>query len=250
MHPQKQRYFSSILSQLSKDNQVFITTHSPTFVRIYEPENVCLIRRNNADGTIAKLCAKEEIITTEKEALKIENYFDNQRNEMFFAKGIILVEGATEKFVFPYAGRLLDIDIDRYGISVVECGGKGNLLTFAKVAAAFEIPYVVVADDDIKDLSAITDPDKKKRTEGENSNHTKKNDALKAFVPSDQLFWMMPNIEAVMGISEKTDNKIKQALDYLKSNTANKGIAAEIQNPIKSIMRMVGIGKEDNPDDR
>ena len=250
LHPQKQRYFSSILSQLSKDNQVFITTHSPTFVRIYEPENVCLIRRNNADGTIAKLCAKEEIITTEKEALKIENYFDNQRNEMFFAKGIILVEGATEKFVFPHAGRLLDIDIDRYGISVVECGGKGNLLTFAKVAAAFEIPYVVVADDDIKDLSAITDPDKKKRTEGENSNHTKKNDALKAFVPSDQLFWMMPNIEAVMGISEKTDNKIKQALDYLKSNTANKGIAAEIQNPIKSIMRMVGIGKEDNPDDR
>ena len=27
---------------------------------------------------------------------------------------------------------------------------------------------------------------------------------------------MVPNIEAVMGINENTDNKIKQALDYLK----------------------------------
>ena len=82
---------------------------------------------------------------------------------MFFAKGIVLVEGATEKFAFPYAGRLLGIDIDRYVISVIECGGKGNLITFAKVASAFEIPYVVVADDDIKDVSTITDPEKKKK---------------------------------------------------------------------------------------
>lgn len=48
LHPQKQRYFSTILSRLSGQNQVFITTHSPTFIRLYEPENVCLIRRNNA----------------------------------------------------------------------------------------------------------------------------------------------------------------------------------------------------------
>ncbi len=162
LHPQKQRYFSTILSRLSGQNQVFITTHSPTFIRLYEPENVCLIRRNNADGTTAKLCEREQIVKTEKEALKLENYFDNQRNEMFFAKGVIFVEGATEKFAFPYAGRKMDVDIDRYGISVVECGGKGNLLTFAKVATAFGIPYVVVADDDIKDLAAIKDPEKKK----------------------------------------------------------------------------------------
>ena len=71
---------------------------------------------------------------------------------MFFFFFFVLVEGATEKFAFPYAGRLLGIDIDRYGISVIECGGKGNLITFAKVASAFEIPYVVVADDDIKDV--------------------------------------------------------------------------------------------------
>lgn len=240
LHPQKQRYFSNILSRLGEQNQVFITTHSPTFVRLYEPENICIIRRNNTNGTTAKLCKKDDIISGEKQALKLENYFDNQRNEMFFAKGVVLVEGATEKFAFPYAGRLLGIDIDRYGISVIECGGKGNLITFAKVASAFEIPYVVVADDDIKDVSTITDPEKRKKLEKENDNHTKKNKALKEFVPTAQLFWMVPNIEAVMGINENTDNKIKQALDYLKYKKDKDEIAAEIQNPLKAIMRMLG----------
>ena len=240
LHPQKQRYFSNILSRLGAQNQVFITTHSPTFVRLYEPENVCIIRRNNTNGTTAKLCKRDDIISSEKQALKLENYFDNQRNEMFFAKGVVLVEGATEKFAFPYAGRLLAIDIDRYGISVIECGGKGNLITFAKVASAFEIPYVVVADDDIKDVSTITDPEKRKKLEKENDNHTKKNKALKEFVPTAQLFWMVPNIEAVMGINENTDNKIKQALDYLKYKKDKDEIAAEIQNPLKAIMRMLG----------
>lgn len=240
LHPQKQRYFSNILSQLANNNQVFITTHSPTFVRLYEPENVCLIRRNNNDGTTAKLCTKDEIIPTEKDALKIENYFDNQRNEMFFAKGVIFVEGATEKFVFPCAGRILNTDIDRHGISVIECGGKGNLITFAKVAKAFGIPYVVVADEDIRDTESISDLEKRKKAEQKNADDKRKNDALKAMVPNDQLFWMIPNIEAIMGINENSDNKIKQAVDYLKSKQEKKDIAVEIKNPIDKIISIIG----------
>ena len=243
LHPQKQRYFSNILSRLSENNQVFITTHSPTFVHLCEPENVCLIRRNSSEGTTAKLCKSEEIITSEKEALKIENYFDNQRNEMFFAKGVILVEGATEKFAFPYAGRILNIDLDRYGISVIECGGKGNLLTFAKVANAFGIPYVVVVDEDIRDTTSVKDMEKKKKIEERNADDQRKNDALKAFVPQEQLFWMIPNIEGVMGISENGDSKIKHALDYLKSKQEKRDIAVEIQKPIETIQRLIGIIK-------
>lgn len=212
LHPQKQRYFSTILSRLSGQNQVFITTHSPTFIRLYEPENVCLIRRNNADGTTAKLCEREQIVKTEKEALKLENYFDNQRNEMFFAKGVIFVEGATEKFAFPYAGRKMDVDIDRYGISVVECGGKGNLLTFAKVATAFGIPYVVVADEDIKDLAAIKDPEKKKKAEAENANHTKKNTALKDFVPAAQ--------KTTYRVKINEDELVRRSVDGLRNMEA------------------------------
>ena len=58
---------------------------------------------------------------------------------------------------------------------------------------------------------------------------------------------MVPNIEVVMGINENTDNKIKQALDYLKSKKDKDKIAAEIQKPLKAIMRMLGKSDKDTP---
>lgn len=106
---------------------------------------------------------------------------------------------------------------------------------------------IVVADDDIKDVSTISDPEKRKKLEKENDNHTRKNKALKEFVPTAQLFWMVPNIEVVMGINENTDNKIKQALDYLKSKKDKDEIAAEIQKPLKAIMRMLDKSDKNNP---
>lgn len=81
-------------------------------------------------------------------------------------------------------------------------------MTFAKIAAAFNIPYVAVVDDDIKDLTNITDQEKRARLEAQNKDHMQKNDALKAFIPSERLFWMVPNIESMLGISENSDNKI------------------------------------------
>lgn len=236
LHPQKQRYFSNTLSRLAERNQVFITTHSPVFVKLYEPESICLIRRDRFSGSTTSMCEKDRIIGTEKDALKIQNYFDNQRNEMFFAKGIILVEGATEKFVFPYAARKLGIDFDRLGISTVECGGKGNLLTFARVADAFRIPYIVVADNDIVETTEITDKKRRERIESQNTINLGKNNALTGFVPINQLFWMNPNIEGVMGISENTENKIMQALNHMKKTTRREDFEEEIINPIRTIL--------------
>ena len=153
-----------------------------------------------------------------------------------FARAVLLVEGATEKFVFPAVSRLMGTDFDRYGISIIECGGKGNLITFSKVASAFDIPYVVVADDDIKSLDGVEDETKRQKIQRENENHQKKNDALIATVPSDLLFWMVPNIEAALGINENSDNKIKQALERIKSEEFRKSIPSEITAPINKIV--------------
>lgn len=240
LHPQKQRYFSNILTKLSGGNQIFITTHSPTFVRLYKPEEVCLIRRSKSNGTTAKICEKNVIIDNEKKALQIENYFDNQRNELFFAKGAVFVEGATEKFAFPYVSMRLKVDVDRYGISIIECGGKGNLLTFSKVANAFDIPYVVVADDDIRETSTIRDPEKSAKIEVQNRDHKTKNEALRCFVPSDNMFWMIPNIEGVLGINENSDSKIKQTRDCLFEKR-QEDIPNQLLAPIDRILKLVGV---------
>lgn len=238
LHPQKQRFFRNVLCKLSTDNQVFLTTHSPTFIRIYEPEHVCIIRKTLAEGTTAKICEKDELVSSEKDTLKIENFFDNQRNEMFFARGVVFVEGATEKFVFPYVSRKQSIDLDRYGISVVECGGKGNLKIFAKIALAFSIPFVIVVDSDIIDTTQIKDEAKRKKADANNKENTEKNKEIQKCTESTDIFWMSPNIEAVLGINERSENKIQNALDSIRGM---KEIPADIMGPLQRILKMVDI---------
>ncbi|MEN6595037.1 MAG: AAA family ATPase [Clostridiaceae bacterium] len=236
LHPQKQRFFRNVLCKLSEDNQVFLTTHSPTFIRIYEPEYVCIIRKTPQEGTTAKICEKDELVSREKDVLKIENYFDNQRNEMFFARGVVFVEGSTEKFVFPYASRKQGIDLDRYGISVIECGGKGNLRIFAKIAHAFSIPFVIVVDSDIIDTTRIKDEAKRKIAVANNKENAEKNKGIQSCTDSTDIFWMSSNIEVVLGINERSENKIQNALDAIKGMEE---IPVDIMRPLQRILEMV-----------
>ena len=62
----------------------------------------------------------------------------------------MLVEGATEKLVFPFVFRALGHDADREAISIVECGGKANIPLFAQVCRATGIPFVAVHDRDAR----------------------------------------------------------------------------------------------------
>ena len=60
----------------------------------------------------------------------------------------MLVEGRTEKLTLPLVFDALGVDPDKEGILVLECGGKGNMPLFARVANACSVPYVVVHDRD------------------------------------------------------------------------------------------------------
>ena len=74
--------------------------------------------------------------------------FDSARAELFLARCAMLVEGRTEKLTFPLVFDALGVDPDKEGILVLECGGKGNMPLFARIANACSIPYVVVHDRD------------------------------------------------------------------------------------------------------
>ncbi|MFX8485533.1 ATP-dependent endonuclease, partial [Acinetobacter baumannii] len=56
------------------------------------------------------------------------------------------VEGETEKVVFPYLANKLGVfDPD---ISIIDCGSKHNLSLYIAIANVFEIPYLVIHDED------------------------------------------------------------------------------------------------------
>ena len=145
LRPQAQRYLHRLLQRfVAAGNQVIYSTHSPAFLNVARLEQLALVDRRPSRGTTvvqpAPLAADE--------SFRAVSEFDAERSELFLARAALLVEGRTEKLVFPLIFTALGRDHDREAISIVECGGKPNIPLFARICAAVGVPYLVVHDRD------------------------------------------------------------------------------------------------------
>jgi putative ATP-dependent endonuclease of the OLD family len=202
-----------VLARLAdQGNQVMVSTHSPVFVQIDRPETVGVVRRTAEKGTWVRKAVKVDLATTDRQVLRLMTEFDAQRNELFFAKRVMFVEGMTEKIALPLAFKALGIDVNREGISVVECGGKTKLPLFVRVAKALEIPYVVLADYDVREIKAEWSEPRRKNEEERNKKHLQWNAELEKVTDRDRLFFLKPSFEAEVGLPEGEDEKIDNAL--------------------------------------
>ncbi|NUO83300.1 AAA family ATPase, partial [candidate division KSB1 bacterium] len=148
LHPQMQRSLYKTLREIGKTNQVIYTTHSAHFVTIPEYHEVLLVRKGD-NGT--NVC-RSTLPTDQKRREKLIKELDPERNELFFAARLLLVEGDTEKLALPEYAKRLKLDLDREGATIVEVGGKRNLSEFAKIATTFNIPTGILYDEDSSDF--------------------------------------------------------------------------------------------------
>jgi energy-coupling factor transporter ATP-binding protein EcfA2 len=74
--------------------------------------------------------------------------YNPTRNEGFFAKSVILVEGATEAYSLPIYAEALASPLDVNNIAVVECGGKGPMDRLYRIFNELGIPCYLVFDYD------------------------------------------------------------------------------------------------------
>jgi len=236
LHPQKARYFSTVLRSLAdKGNQIFLTTHSPVFVQIYLPESIALVRRAADTGTKVNQASKIDLAENERQALRLMTEFDSQRNELFFARKVMFVEGNTEKVSLPLVFQTMGIDINKENISVIECGGKTKIPLFVRVAKALNIPYVVIADHDIQDIKEEWSEKHKENQKQKNSDHTRWNKDLIDTAEADTVFWLKPAFEDVLNLSKDESKKIDQALQYFNIVKEN-GIPDVLKEPVKKLM--------------
>lgn len=237
LHPQKARYFSSILQSLAqKCNQIFITTHSPVFVQIDDPESLAIVRRPKNEGTVIKQAKKIEIAENDRKAVRLLTEFDAQRNEMFFARRLVFVEGNTDKLVLTFVFQKLGFNINKMNISIVECGGKTLIPFFAKVADAFEIPFVVIADHDIREIMDDWS-EKRKISESErNTMHKQWNDRILEVTGKERLFFLYPNLESELGLPADDSTKIDKALELFSTIEVDR-IPVCLKNPVNKLLK-------------
>jgi predicted ATPase len=145
LSPHAQRHLYRLLRELAqRGNQILYSTHAPVFLSVDRLEELALVRHTSDVGTT--LHQPEPL--PEAESFRALSEFDADRAELFLARAALLVEGRTEKLTFPLVFEALDVEADKEGIVVLECGGKGNMPLFARVCNACGIPYVVVHDRD------------------------------------------------------------------------------------------------------
>jgi predicted ATP-dependent endonuclease of OLD family len=145
LSPHAQRHLYSILRALAQQgNQILYSTHAPVFLSVDKLEELALVRHTRTGGTSLQQPEPLE----EAESFRAFSEFDSDRAELFLARCAVLVEGRTEKLIFPLLFDALGVDADKEGILVLECGGKGNMPLFARICNACDVPYVVVHDRD------------------------------------------------------------------------------------------------------
>jgi len=161
LHPQMQRSLYRTLRRLAETNQVVYATHSPHFVSVPNYEEVLLVRRDPG-GTMV---TASTLPTNEARREKLVKELDPERNELFFATRLLLVEGDTEKLALPVYAERMGLDLDRAGATIVEVGGKRNLPEFMRIAESFGIPTGVLYDEDSSEFKDRRDEEKRFNTE-------------------------------------------------------------------------------------
>ena len=182
--PQIQRYLYRLLRQIAATgNQVLYSTHSPALLNVVRLDELVFAERRPSVGTT--LLQPEPLPADEE--FRAYSEFDSSRSELFLARAAVLVEGLTEKLTLPFAFEALGHDPDRQRISIVECGGKGNIPLFAKVCRAVGLPFVAVHDRDAP-------------TGEEPSEAERELNALIADVAGDERVELAPDFEGVARI--------------------------------------------------
>lgn len=86
----------------------------------------------------------------------LERFLEATRANLFFAKGVILVEGDAENLLIPTIAEIIGLPLHRYGVSIVNVGSTAYKryadIFRRKDGPAFGVPVAIVSDLDIPAL--------------------------------------------------------------------------------------------------
>jgi hypothetical protein len=162
LRPQAQRYLYRLLRTFAQGgNQVIYSTHSPSLLNVARLDELAIVSRDAAGTRVLQPAP-----VTPDEDFRLLSEFDATRTELLLARAALLVEGQTERLALPFVFAACGHDADRENVSIVECGGKANILFFGRVCAATGIPFVALHDRDGHDqelnrqIRALAGPDR------------------------------------------------------------------------------------------
>ncbi|MFT8989455.1 MAG: AAA family ATPase [Gluconobacter albidus] len=159
LHPQHQTLFMEVLAaraakpkaskgETHQQVQVLLTTHSPQLAAGAELETMTMIVNHRAFPLNA---AHTRLDTNDYEFLR--RFLDATKANLFFARGLIVVEGDGEHLLLPAIAEKLGRPLSSYGVSIVNVGHRGlfrySRILQRKKGTAIPVPVALIPDRDI-----------------------------------------------------------------------------------------------------
>ena len=162
LHPQHQALFMQVLEDRAapvpegksgQQIQILLSTHSPHLAAGADMDSMVMIIGHKAyplGTTHTKLEADDYAF--------LRRFLDATKANLFFARGLVIVEGDAENILLPAIAKKLGKPFGKYGVSIVNVGHRG-LFRYSRIlqradSTAMPMPVALMPDRDIPPDSA------------------------------------------------------------------------------------------------
>lgn len=158
LHPQRQlrlmRFLRDKVNDARADQQkiqIIVTTHSPNLASAVDLDSLVML-----NGAAAFPLAAGQTKLDRSDYGFLRRFLDVTKANLFFARGVLIVEGDAENIVLPTIAMILGFDLTENGVSIVNVGGVG-LGRYARIFQRadvsknqiIDIPVACIADMDV-----------------------------------------------------------------------------------------------------
>jgi ABC-type transport system involved in cytochrome c biogenesis ATPase subunit len=206
LHPHGRRHFFRVLQELSRtDNQIIFATHASEFIDLSEPQWVIRTVKDPVKGTRFVQLPAVPFDEDRKRRMKHFLKISPDQNEVIFAKGVILVEGKSERLTLPILLEKAGKNLDAIGYSIMEAeGGKDDLPFYINFLKQFDFRFIVIFDED-------------SQADNYETYHKKLNQRIQEVAGSGNFIMLSPNFESLLGLPPtergKPEHAVRKALE-------------------------------------
>ena len=111
---------------------------------------------NDVHNLLRSLQKESGLYITDEEMLVLETFAKRIRGELFYARAWLLCEGQCEYLIYRYFANVLGMNLDQFGITVLDFQNNGSPEIFVKLAESFHIPWLFVCDGDPQGIDFVS----------------------------------------------------------------------------------------------
>jgi predicted ATP-dependent endonuclease of OLD family len=155
LHAGAQRF---LLEKLYEDNrQVFISTHSPTFINTSRPMSMYQIKKSDGRTNISQL--------TDNNSLgEVLEDIGSRNSDVLLSDAVVFVEGPSDQKVLELWGDKLGLSLEEHNITAVSMGGGSDAVRGTRVRSDVlegisqkaPVPHLFILDRDERSQAEIT----------------------------------------------------------------------------------------------